>query len=292
MGDSNPAFARRAFYESEIRMTPVKAKKTAAIGSPRPSTAVVAQAVGQVTFWEIVQDKVLYNILICTVLLLGVGVLASRLSFVRPERIILDFGLSALNISCALIATFYGASMLGREFDRRTIYVALARPISRPQFVLGKYAGLGVVILVNWVLMSIAYLAILSFTGGSANPTLIIALLLILMQSWMIAGIAMVFSSISTTSLSVMMTIGMYLIGNNISQIRFVATRVRSVTASATLNALATVLPNLEYFNLDTKVTYGLPVSFSFWMTSLGYGAVISALCLLSAGILIHWKEG
>ena len=84
-------------------------------------TVLVVRAVGWITFRELVRDKVLYNILLCSALLFGVSFLASRLTFIRPDRVLLDFGLSAVRLSCAMIATFNGAAMLGREIERRTI---------------------------------------------------------------------------------------------------------------------------------------------------------------------------
>ncbi|MGZ6371491.1 MAG: hypothetical protein ACXWPM_12115 [Bdellovibrionota bacterium] len=46
----------------------------------------VVEAIGRVTFFEILRDKILYNIVIFSVLLLGIGFLASKLSFARPDR--------------------------------------------------------------------------------------------------------------------------------------------------------------------------------------------------------------
>src|SRR5690242_7867937 len=103
-----------------------------------PHFWTVTSAVSRVTFFEIIRDKVLYNIILCAFLLFGVGFLASRLMILDQQRVVLNFGVSALSISCTMIGTFTGAAMLAREFDRRTIFVALSRPISRFQFVLGK----------------------------------------------------------------------------------------------------------------------------------------------------------
>jgi ABC-type transport system involved in multi-copper enzyme maturation permease subunit len=260
-----------------------------------PSTSTVAKAVGWVTFLEVIRDKVLYNIIVCSVLLLGVGFFASRLTFIRPERVILDFGLSAVALSCAAIAIFTGAGLLIREFDRRTIYVALCHPISRFQFILGKFFGIGAVLLANWLLLSTAYLGILILSSDQGlailTTTLFVALFLIFIQSILIASIAILFSTFSTTSLSVMMTVGLYLLGNNISQIRTVAARLQSHFGTLVLNTLATLLPNLEYFNLGSKVTYGLPVPWGAVGLSVLYGSFMVALLLVISGFLVQGRE-
>jgi Cu-processing system permease protein len=265
------------------------------VSHERPTTGAVAKAVGWVTFLEVIRDRVLYNIILCCFLLFGVGLLASYLTFIRPERVILDFGLSAVAISCAMIAIFTGSSLLGKEFERRTIYVALCHPISRAQFILGKFVGLGSVIGLNWLLLSVCYLALLGITADKLTDvfsfTLFIALFLVLIQSLVIASIAIFFSTFSTTSLSAMLTIGLYLIGNNISQIKLMATKLKSPVETYLLDALATVLPNFEHFNFGTKVTYGLPASWQFVSLGILYGLFMVAMHLVLAGLLIQGRE-
>ncbi len=76
----------------------------------------------------------LYNIFIFTVLLLGMGFLAPGSRSSSLGRIVLDFGMTAINLAGAMLATFGGSLLLPREFERRTLYVALSKPLSRPEF--------------------------------------------------------------------------------------------------------------------------------------------------------------
>jgi ABC-type transport system involved in multi-copper enzyme maturation permease subunit len=259
-----------------------------------PSTLGVVRAVGWVTLLDIIRDKVLYNFILFAALLFGVGYLASRLTAVSPERVVLDFGLSSVMLSCSVIAIFTGSGLLAKEFERRTIQVALSRPISKGQFVLGKFVGLSAVIGLNWLLLVSSYLIILALSSAHLDtftPVLCAALLLIFLQALVVAGISIVFSTFSTTSLTVMCTSGLYLIGTNITQLRLLAARSESPTSRVLLKIIAAALPNLEYFNLGTKVTYGLPVTNAFLGVSLLYGLVLIVLLLLISGILIHTRE-
>lgn len=260
----------------------------------RPHWKKIIFAIGRVTFSEIVRDKLLYNIALFTILLLGMGLLASRLTFIRPERVVLDFGLSAVSLSGVMIALFCGAGMLGREFERRTALVALSRPISRMHFVLGKYAGLAGVLVINWLMLSGALIFILGMTGSGLkdfHSTLFIALGLSLLQSLMMASLTIAISSFSTASISVIIGIGLYLVGNNISQIRVVASRLKSPWSSGAFEGLAAVLPNLEHFNLGTQVTYGLKISPFFVAVSFAYAVAVSGFALFCAGLLLKRRE-
>ena len=259
------------------------------------STFQVSIAIARVTFWEIIQDKILYNGVLLAILLLTSGFLASRLTFVRPERVVCDFGFSAINICSSFIGLLIGAGMMAKEFDRRTILVALARPINRLQFVLGKFLGLAAVLAVNWLLLSVVLLFILMLSGGLSagilGGPLLPGLALILVQAAVIASIAIFISTFSTTSLSVIIGLGFYLIGNNITQLRLISSKLHNELGKGVLSLFAYILPDLEYFNLGTKITYNLPTTWQFVLSSLVYGLLLIFLFLLLAGYFVRNKE-
>ena len=256
-----------------------------------PKSWTVARAVASVTFSEIIRDKILYNIVLFGLLLFGVSILAARVTFISPERVILDFGMSALNISSAMIAVFTGASVLSREFERRTVYVALSHPISRTQFVFGKFLGLAGVLVLNWALLSVILAFLYQLKDGVLNSTIVIGVFFLLIQSFMLSGLALLVSSFSTTSISVIITIGFYLLGNNISQLRLLGVQSHSGFERHAFNLVSQVLPNLEFFNLGLKITYGIPVSGMFILTSILYAVTVITSCLLVSGVLLKRKE-
>ncbi len=261
-----------------------------------PSFWQVIQAVGRVTFWEIVRDKVLYNVGLAGLIIFSVSFLASRLNAIQPERVTVDFGMSALSLSCLLIAVLTGAGMLAKEFDRRTAYVVLSHPITRFQFVAGKYFGLITVVTLNWFLLTLLYIGMLATQAEDLsvwvfNPTWIAAVVLTLLQGLFMASITVLFSTFTTTSLTVIMTFGLYLIGSNNTEIRNVALKMDSAAGRALLEGVAAILPNLEHFNLGYKATYALPVTPLWFAGSLAYGILYTALCLLGAGLLIRGRE-
>jgi ABC-type transport system involved in multi-copper enzyme maturation permease subunit len=265
----------------------------------RPDTSAVVSALGWVTLREVIRDKVLYNILILAAFMMGIALLTSQLTFISPSRVVLDFGVSAISLSCAMIAVFFGANVIQREFDRRTVYVSLSHPISRTQFVLGKFAGLSSLLFINWLLVSSVFVAIYYYvardfypdTDSFINRTLFIGLFLLLIQSLVLGAMSIFFASFSTVSLSVMMTLGLFLVGNNTSQVRLIAAKMKSPMGRNILESFTTVLPNFEHFNMGTRLTYGIPISVQTVLQSTSYGFLLIGICLLSAGILIKSKE-
>jgi len=261
----------------------------------RPHPLRVIWAVGKVTLLELVRDRILYNSVLLCFFLLALAFFASRLTFIRPERVVLDFGLSSVSLSCALIAVLLGSQLLNREFERRTIHVALCHPITRLEFVIGKFVGLASVLALNWLLLASSYLVVLGYSSESffenTSPILMVGLVFCLIQSLILAGFAILFSSFSTTALSVMFSVGVFLIGNNVTQLRLVGARVQSQVGSLILKGASYVLPNLESFNLGLQVTYGLPPDWKILILSTLYGFFVLTLVLGLSGAIIQFRE-
>jgi Cu-processing system permease protein len=251
----------------------------------------VSMAVGRVTLSEILRDKVLYNIFLFALLLFGVSFAASQLTFLTPERVVLDFGFSAINISCAMVAILNGSAMLAKEFDRRTIFVALARPITRLQFVGGKFFGLCGIVFLNWLMLSTLETTLYFYLGGVWSATYGLALIFILLQSFVLAALSVFFSSFVTTSLSVVILVGLYLIGNNVSGIQTLLSKLEPGLVRSAIQWGSYFIPNFEYFNLGFKVTYSLPIGLGFASMSVGYGLLLIVLSLLGAGKLLQGRE-
>lgn len=248
-------------------------------------------AIARVTFQEIILDKVLYNFLMFAFLLIGVSYLASQLTFVGQDRVVLDFGMSAINLSCGVIAIFQGGAMLAREFDRRTIFVALARPISRTQFIFGKFLGLVLVLFMNWLLLSLTELLLFVSLGGVVTRTILFGMFFLWIQSCFLAAFTVFFSSFTTTSIAVMMSIAVYLIGNNVEPLRQVLEKAKEAWLKTVFLPLVDLIPNLSHFNLGFVVTYDLSLENQFIWKSLVYAILWIVPLVFFAGKLLDRRE-
>src|SRR5207249_10405502 len=107
-------------------------------------------------FRSSVRDKVLYNLVAFAILLIGASYLLGQLTAGQDVKIIKDLGLAATSLFGLFIAIFIGIGLVSKEVERRSIYSLLAKPIHRYQFVLGKYAGLVLTLVVNILVMDAA----------------------------------------------------------------------------------------------------------------------------------------
>ena len=104
-------------------------------------------------FRESVRDRVPLTIVGFGVLLVAASYLISQMTAGQDLKIIKDLGLAALQLLGLLIAVFIGIGLVAKEVERRSIYSLLSKPVTREQFVLGKYVGLVMTLAVNLAAM-------------------------------------------------------------------------------------------------------------------------------------------
>ena len=178
-------------------------------------------------FRESVRDKILYNLVLFAILMIGASYVIGQLTAGQDVKIIKDLGLAATTLFGLFIAVFIGIGLVSKEVERRSIYSLLSKPIHRYQFVLGKYAGLVLTLVVNILVMAAALYAVLAYMrwgiepsierawdAPALDPALLTAVLLILLELMLVTAIALFFSTFSTPLLSAAFTFGITIAGH------------------------------------------------------------------------------
>ncbi|MBU1343055.1 MAG: ABC transporter permease [Proteobacteria bacterium] len=151
------------------------------------------------TFRESIRDRIFYSLLFFAVVLILFSMVLSNLTIGDPLKIIKDFGLGSISIVGTLIAIFVGIGMVYKEMEKRTIFVILSKPLARWQFLIGKYFGLSLTILVEVAVMSIL-LFVLCFLYVPQVPwNLLYAIIPIFFEIVLILAVAFLFSTFSTS---------------------------------------------------------------------------------------------
>ncbi len=128
------------------------------------------------TFKEAVRNRILYVLLFFAGLILLGSWVASTLSIANQDRVMRDLGVASINIIGLLIAVFVGIGLVYNEMDKKTIYTIISKPIARWQFVLGKYLGLVLTIVLNVVVMTWFFCVVLHFRQALDEETMFKAL--------------------------------------------------------------------------------------------------------------------
>jgi ABC-type transport system involved in multi-copper enzyme maturation permease subunit len=267
----------------------------------------VTRVVGTVAvnvFRESVRDKVLYNLVLFAVLLIGASYMLGQLTAGQDVKIIKDLGLAATSLFGLFIAVFIGIGLVWKEVERRSIYSLLSKPIRRSEFILGKYLGLVLTLFVNVSMMTAALYVVLAWMNWSAlpnvraaweapaaDPRLLVAVLLIFVELSLVTAIALFFSTFSSPMLSAALTFGLYIVGHFDADLKHFEAVVNSRPAAYLARALYYVLPNLDSFDIKALVVHGQPVTPGFVLMTVGYGIVYSAVLLVGAVMIFARRD-
>ena len=91
------------------------------------------------TFLEMVRSKVLYILLFFALFIFALGIGITQMTIGNVQDIISDIGLGTIEIFSTVLSIFLGISLVHKELSLKTLHPLLARPIARPEYILGKF---------------------------------------------------------------------------------------------------------------------------------------------------------
>jgi len=211
------------------------------------------------TFREAVRNKVLYIILVFAVVMILASVALANISIGIQTRVIAHIGIVAVEIFGVLLAMFVGVNLVTEEIERRTIYTILAQGADRWEFILGKFLGLFLTVVVNSAIMSLLLFVILGIMAENVPWTgLVYQMILIPFEMSIVIAFAVLFSSFSTPILSAVLTFLVYVIGNRTVSLQVFIDYLEKHSTKGEWSPLIKIiywpLPHLGIFNVSNKV--------------------------------------
>lgn len=251
-------------------------------------------ALAWLTVREALRQKLAVNLLVFALGLLAASFTISLLTFGEQYRIIANLGLSSMEIFGTLIAVFLGAGLIARDIERRSVYPVITKPVSRAQYVAGRYFGLVTTLALNLLVMAAMFVLVLAFYlrgfGFLTETPLALVLLGMVVQFAMIGAVATLFSAFSTATLAAIFTLSVVVAGHLASDLVRYWSKQGAV-ASLLGKAIYAVIPNLEALDLKEAMVYRDPVEASFAWAGLGYGVLYAAGVLALAAAVFSRRD-
>jgi Cu-processing system permease protein len=247
-------------------------------------------AVARNTFRETIRDRVLYSLIAFGVLVIAASLLAGSVSLGQELRVVQNFGLTAMLAFLLVITIFVGTQLVWREIERKTIYLVLSKPITREVFYLGKFVGLAMTIAVVTAIMGAVFLALVAFSGGQIGSIHIAAIILMMLEAWLLIALGMLFSSFTLPLTGAVYTFSLALIGHASTSLLILSTQAKA-PINYILQTVYYLFPNLEKFNLRNEVVFAAAIDGQFIGFSLLYfAAYTGALLLLGLAIIRKYE--
>lgn len=247
-------------------------------------------AVATNTFRETVRERVLYNLVFFAMLMTVSGLLLGHLSIRQDEKIVKDVGLAAMEVFGTLIAVFIGVGLVSKEIERRSLYPLIAKPLTRGEFLLGKFGGLGFTLLVNVGVMTAGLYLTLLATGRRLDLQLLKAVFAIFLGLLLVVAIALLFSTLTSTALAAVCTVSLVVAGRFSDVIRDMQD-VAPGAPSWLVWVLYHAIPNFHALDFKNSVVYGDPVSWTTVAWAALYAAVYIGFILGSAVTVFQSKD-
>jgi Cu-processing system permease protein len=123
----------------------------------------------------------------------------ARLSLGLAFAVLTLFGVYVVNYLASFLALFLSVGAISGEIDSGTLHAVLARPLSRAEFVLGRWLGYVTMIAAYILLMTGLVLGIARVVAGYEVPNPLPALLLMLLESVLLLTLSLLGSAVMPT---------------------------------------------------------------------------------------------
>lgn len=247
--------------------------------------------VAKYTYKELIKSKVMVISAWASLLLLISVYVTSEFSYGNPQKIALDFGLGASSVLSAIIAIFLGGSLISKEVESRTIYIALSRPIDRVNFLIGKILGMSLILGLNILLINTVSIAVYFYYGGVFDSIILFSVVFSFLESLIILMIVTMFSLFTNQTISIVNTVIIYFLGHAIPRsfdVHFLNARPLLLKF---VKAYSYVFPNLDKINIRDFVIYKRGIPTDFIMGAFVYAISYCIILLIINSYIFSKKE-
>jgi len=215
---------------------------------------------------EMIREKFFLVIVFGAIALLGLSLLLGALSFAEQKRILADLGLSAIELATLFMALFQGSYIIQKEIEKQTCLVLLAKPITRAEFLIGKW--LGVVFLIgvtHFMLSFVLYVLLTDFSFTSTEFGILQFVLIsfsLFLQTLVILSVVLLFGIMIRPLFALLFGLSLYMLGHWLNDLKFFAEKSKDEGMILLSKIVHEIVPQLYRFNW--KSYYFLQQNFNF----------------------------
>ncbi|HJV37184.1 ABC transporter permease [Geomonas sp.] len=256
----------------------------------------------RITIKGIFRDRVFHGILMAA-LLLPLVPSVSQLSMRQVTELSITLSLSLISFILLLLAVFLGGTSLWKDMERRYTFSVLSLPITRSTYLLGRFLGVALFLLITAVVLGGVACVVVLVVSGNYPPdrpvvwdNIYLCVLFDALKYILLLAVAVLFSTVSTSFfLPIFGTISAFLVGSASQQVydyvHSPAGQLVSPAVRSAATALYYVLPNFSAFDLKVNAIYGVPLTAAGLALTVGYLVIYAAVLLAIASAIFQKRE-
>ncbi len=238
-----------------------------------------------------IKERILLVVLIFAFLLMAASYVLSPLAVGAQQKIVVDIGLAAIPLFGILLIVLLGAGTFYQEKQHGILKSLLVKPITRADFVLGKWMGTVLTVVMVMALMAAVYMMVMWISGAKFTNTIFLSIYLSMFEIAVVAAVLSFFSSFTSPILASFFTICSAAAGHLSKDLLAFADGVDAVLPKLLAQVAYFTLPNLGLFNIRQEAVHGLVMPEGFIGTVSVYGLFYTAVLLFLSAAIFRLKE-
>jgi ABC-type Na+ efflux pump permease subunit len=274
------------------------------------------------TVTELTRLKVFYVLLIFAIVLIGSSILMAQFSFQQEFQILKDVSLGAISIFTSLLAIVATARLLPQDMEDRILYTILAKPVPRFEYVLGKIAGVLLLLAISTLVMSAAFLLVLFFReqavlhatatqmssappdqladalrvvrSSAFNLDIFPGIVIIYLKGCLLAALTFFVSTFATSNIFTIVVMAfIYFIGHLQAAAReyWLQEHSSGLIGRIFFAVVTLIFPDLQAFNLVDDIVAGTAISMALFTKTAVLGIFYTTIYTLLAAFVFYGKE-
>lgn len=207
------------------------------------------------------------------------------------DRAVTDFGLGVMALLLAGLAMFLSVGMLSREIEKRTVFLVMSRPISRTQFVVGRYLGVMLTLTVLLVVMGALYFMQVLLFGVPPTPAMGAALLGLWVELFVLAALGLLLSASTGQLVGALSLLGVYIGGHLSPDLFALSQRSDAPTLASICRVLYAAVPNLDRLDYRVDASWASSIDPAELASSCAVGAVWALLFITAASLVFSRRD-
>ena len=248
-------------------------------------------AIVRETFLRLRRDKIFAPAIIAGLSLLGLSGLASYWGIEEFFKILYDLGTTAFQLTGATVAIFWGNKIISDSRQEGSLEVQLASPVSRSTWIIGKFLGLSLALILVALIFILGWEGIYLGYHMGLMPSHDLIIFAYLTLSWLVMGaISILFASFANAGVAMFCSAWMFLTGLISAPIAQALAPETPESTKKIVEILAS-LWNLHLFNLSTLITQGEPLDQLLLASRLGYGLLLIGFCVSLSCLIFQNRD-
>src|SRR5437763_9560077 len=274
------------------------------------------------TLIELTRLKVFYVLLVFALLLIGSSIFMAQFSFQQEFQILKDVSLGAISIFTSLLAIVATARLLPQDLEDRTVYTILAKPVPRFEYVLGKIAGVLLLLAISTLVMGTAFLLVLYIReqavvhatlqqmsnaprdqvadavriiqSSAFNIDIFPGIVIIYLKACLLAALTLFVSTFATSNIFTIVVMAfIYFIGHLQATAReyWLQEHGGGVITRVFLAIVTLLFPDLQAFSLVDDIVAGTAISLAVFAKTAVLGLFYTTIYALLATFVFYGKE-